>query len=117
MTKLTTHVLDVYSGKPGKGIKVDLYYYENDNQKSKINTIVLNNDGRSDNALIEGVDFKEGKYELIFFVGDYFKKITEISKIPFLDDVVVKFGISNTKEHYHVPLLVSPWSYSTYRGS
>ena len=117
MTKLTTHVLDVYSGKPGKGIKVDLYYYENDDQKSKINTIVLNNDGRSDNALIDGVDFKEGKYELIFFVGDYFKKITEISKIPFLDDVVVKFGISNIKEHYHVPLLVSPWSYSTYRGS
>ena len=117
MTKLTTHVLDIYSGKPGKGIKVDLYYYESDDQKSKINTIVLNNDGRSDNALIEGVDFKEGKYELIFFVGDYFRKITEISKIPFLDDVVVKFGISNIKEHYHVPLLVSPWSYSTYRGS
>ena len=117
MTKLTTHVLDVYSGKPGEGIKVDLYYYKNDDQKSKINTIVLNNDGRSDNALIEGVDFKEGKYELIFFVGDYFRKITEISKIPFLDDVVVKFGISNIKEHYHVPLLVSPWSYSTYRGS
>ena len=117
MTKLTTHVLDIYSGKPGKGIKVDLYYYQNDNQKSKITNIVLNNDGRYDKALIEGVDFKEGKYELIFFVGDYFKKITEISKIPFLDDVVVKFGISNTKEHYHVPLLVSPWSYSTYRGS
>ena len=117
MTKLTTHVLDVYSGKPGKGIKVDLYYYENDNQKNKINSIILNNDGRSDKALIEGVDFKEGKYELIFFVGDYFKKITEISKIPFLDDVVVKFGISNIKENYHVPLLVSPWSYSTYRGS
>ena len=117
MTKLTTHVLDVYSGKPGEGIKVDLYCYKNDDQKSKINTIVLNNDGRSDKALIEGVDFKEGKYEIIFFVGDYFKKITEISKIPFLNDVVVKFGISNTKEHYHVPLLVSPWSYSTYRGS
>ncbi|MDA9956026.1 hydroxyisourate hydrolase [Candidatus Pelagibacter sp.] len=117
MTKLTTHVLDIYSGKPGKGIKVDLYYYENEDQKSKINTIVLNNDGRSDNALIEGDNFKVGKYELIFFVGDYYKKITEISKIPFLDDVVVKFGISNTKEHYHVPLLVSPWSYSTYRGS
>ncbi|MDA7582933.1 hydroxyisourate hydrolase [Candidatus Pelagibacter sp.] len=117
MTKLTTHVLDIYSGKPGKGIKVDLYYYEKDSQKIKITTIILNNDGRSDKALIEGVDFKEGKYELIFFVGDYFKKITEISKIPFLDDVIVKFGISNTKEHYHVPLLVSPWSYSTYRGS
>ena len=117
MTKLTTHVLDIYSGKPGKGIKVDLYYYKNDNQKSKINTIVLNNDGRSDKALIEGADFKEGKYELIFFVGDYFKKINGISKIPFLDDVVIKFGISNIEEHYHVPLLVSPWSYSTYRGS
>ena len=117
MTKLTTHVLDVYSGRQGKGIKVDLYYYKNNNQKSKINTIILNNDGRSDQALIEGENFKEGKYELIFFIGDYFKEITNIPKIPFLDDVVVKFGISNIKEHYHVPLLVSPWSYSTYRGS
>jgi 5-hydroxyisourate hydrolase len=117
MTKLTTHVLDIYSGSPGKGIKVDLYYYKNNDQKSKINTIILNNDGRSDQALIEGKNFKEGKYELIFFIGDYFKEITNIPKIPFLDDVVVKFGISNIKEHYHVPLLVSPWSYSTYRGS
>ncbi len=117
MTKLTTHVLDIYSGKPGKGIKVDLYYYQNDDKKIKINTIILNNDGRSDQALIEGANFKEGKYELVFFVGDYFKKITNIPKIPFLDDVVVKFGIFNIKEHYHVPLLVSPWSYSTYRGS
>ena len=117
MTKLTTHVLDTYSGKPGGGIKVDIYYYDEKNQKKKINSIILNNDGRSDHALIEGVNFKEGKYEIVFFVGNYFKKITNISKIPFLDDVVVKFGISNVEEHYHVPLLVSPWSYSTYRGS
>ena len=116
MTKLTTHVLDVYSGKPGKGIKVDLYYVEN-NKKEKLNSVILNNDGRTDKALIEGVNFKEGKYELVFFVGDYFKKITETSKIPFLDDVIIKFGISNVTQHYHVPLLVSPWSYSTYRGS
>ena len=116
MTKLTTHVLDVYSGKPGRGIKVDLYHVQN-NKKEKLNSVILNNDGRADNPLIEGSDFKEGQYELIFFVGDYFKKITEVPKIPFLDDVVVKFGISNAKEHYHVPLLVSPWSYSTYRGS
>ena len=116
MTKLTTHVLDVYSGKPGRGIKVDLYYIQN-NKKEKLNSVILNNDGRADNPLIEGSDFKEGQYELIFFVGDYFKKITEVPKIPFLDDVVVKFGISNAKEQYHVPLLVSPWSYSTYRGS
>ena len=116
MTKLTTHVLDIYSGKPGDGIKVDLYYY-NEKDKKKINSVILNKDGRSDKALIQGAQFKEGRYELIFFVGDYFKKITSISKIPFLDDVVVKFGISNVEEHYHVPLLVSPWSYSTYRGS
>tara|TARA_B100001996_G_scaffold291262_1_gene231468 strand:+ start:1486 stop:1836 length:351 start_codon:yes stop_codon:yes gene_type:complete len=116
MTKLTTHVLDVYSGKPGKGIKVDLYHIEGD-KREKLNSVTLNNDGRGDKPLIEGKNFKEGKYELIFFVGDYFKKITETATIPFLDEVVVKFGISNSNEHYHVPLLVSPWSYSTYRGS
>ena len=116
MTKLTTHVLDVYSGKPGKGIKVDLYYVKND-KREKLNSVILNNDGRTDQALVDGANFKEGQYEIVFFVGDYFKKITEIPKIPFLDDVVIKFGISNAKEHYHVPLLVSPWSYSTYRGS
>ena len=116
MTKLTTHVLDVYSGKPGKGIKVDLYQVHN-NKREKLNSIILNNDGRTSQPLVEGANFKKGKYELVFFVGDYFKKITNLPKIPFLDDVVVKFGISNSKEHYHVPLLVSPWSYSTYRGS
>ena len=116
MTKLTTHVLDVYSGKPGKGIKVDLYYINNNNRE-KLNSVILNDDGRTEKALVEGVNFKEGKYELVFFVGSYFKKITETPKIPFLDDVIIKFGISNAKEHYHVPLLVSPWSYSTYKGS
>ena len=116
MTKLTTHVLDVYSGKPGSGIKVDLYQIQN-SKREKLSSVILNNDGRTDKPLIEGSNFKEGQYELVFFVGDYFKKITEIPKIPFLDDVVVKFGISNANEHYHVPLLVSPWSYSTYRGS
>ena len=99
MTKLTTHVLDVYSGKPGKGIKVDLYYIEN-NKKEKLNSVILNNDGRTDKALIEGDNFKEGKYELVFFVGDYFKKITDTSKIPFLDDVIIKFGISNAAQHH-----------------
>ena len=116
MTKLTTHVLDVYSGKPGSGIKVDLYQIQN-NKREQLSSVILNNDGRADKPLIEGSNFKEGQYELVFFVGDYFKKITEVPKIPFLDDVVVKFGISNANEHYHVPLLVSPWSYSTYRGS
>ncbi len=116
MTKLTTHVLDTYSGKPGKNIKVDVFYIS-DNKRNRINTVVLNNDGRSDKPLIEGSNFKEGHYELIFFIGDYFKKITNLPRTPFLNEVVIRFGISDPKEHYHVPLLVSPWSYSTYRGS
>ena len=116
MTKLTTHVLDVYSGKPGAGIKVELYYL-NKNDKVKKNTVILNSDGRPDKPLLEGDDFLNGKYELVFFIGDYFKGISKSDKLPFLDDVAIRFGISNSKEHYHVPLLVSPWSYSTYRGS
>jgi|TARA_B100001123_G_C14900829_1_gene863735 hydroxyisourate hydrolase len=116
MTKLTTHVLDVYSGKPGKGIKVEVYNIKN-GKREKLNSLILNNDGRTDKPLIEGSTFQEGQYEIVFFVGDYFKKITKTASIPFLDDVVIRFGISNSKEHYHVPLLVSPWSYSTYRGS
>ena len=78
MTKLTTHVLDIYSGKPGKGIKVELYYIEN-NKTEKLNSIILNNDGRTDKPLVEGANFKEGKYELVFFVGNYFNKINETS--------------------------------------
>jgi len=116
MTKLTTHVLDIYSGKPGKGIKVELYFVSGEN-KTKLKSITLNDDGRSDEPLVEEDQFKEGKYELVFFVGDYFKNITKNNDLKFLDDVVIRFGISNNKEHYHVPLLVSPWSYSTYRGS
>ena len=116
MTKLTTHVLDVYSGKPGKGIKVDLYYLEN-NERRKVGTAILNDNGRTEKPLVEGINFIEGKYELVFFIGNYFNKIISSNKVPFLDDVVIKFGISNSKEHYHIPLLVSPWSYSTYRGS
>ena len=116
MTKLTTHVLDTFSGKPGKGIKVELFFF-NGEKREKINSIILNSDGRSDKPLVENETFKSGKYELIFYIGDYFKKITTLDEIQFLDDVVVRFGISNNKENYHVPLLVSPWSYSTYRGS
>ena len=116
MTKLTTHVLDVYSGKPGSGIKVDLFFI-NGEKKEMINSLVLNIDGRSDKPLVENEKFKSGKYELVFYIGDYFNKIIESKSPPFLDDVIVRFGISNNQESYHVPLLVSPWSYSTYRGS
>ena len=107
MTKLTTHVLDVFSGKPGKGIKVELFFLDGVNRE-KLCSIVLNNDGRSEKPLVENENFKNGKYELIFYIGDYFKKITKLDQLQFLDDVVVRFGISNNKENYHVPLLVSP---------
>ena len=115
MTKLTTHCLDTFSGNPAQGVKVDVYFVSE--KKTKLNSTILNSNGRSDKPLIEGTDFKEGQYELVFFVGDYFKKITDLPKTPFLTEVVIRFGISNPKERYHVPLLVSPWSYSTYRGS
>ena len=115
MTKLTTHCLDTFSGKPAKGVKVDVYSVSS--KREKLNSIVLNNNGRSEKPLIEGANFKEGQYELVFFVGDYFKKMADLPKTPFLNEVVIRFVISNPKELYHVPLLVSPWSYSTYRGS
>ena len=115
MTKLTTHCLDTFLGKPAKGMKVDVYKISN--KREKVKSEILNDNGRSDNPLIEGDNFKEGEYELIFFVADYFKDKTNLPKIPFLNEVIIRFGVSNPKEHYHVPLLVSPWSYSTYRGS
>jgi 5-hydroxyisourate hydrolase len=113
MTKLTTHALDTYSGKPAKGMKVDVYFISE--KREKIKSTVLNNDGRSDEVLIETI--KIGNYELVFHVGEYFKQIVELQNPNFLNEVPIKFGISNPKEKYHVPLLFSPWGYSTYRGS
>ena len=78
-------------------------------------SIVLNSDGRSDEVLVDPIEI--GVYELVFHVGEYFKNITELPNPNFLNEVSIKFGISNPKEKYHVPLLFSPWSYSTYRGS
>mgnify|MGYP002633598184 FL=1 len=86
-------------------------------KKKKITSITLNSDGRSDRPLVEGDMFLTGYYELVFFVADYFKEFIQPSEIPFLQDVSIKFGVNNSKEHYHIPLLVTPWSYSTYRGS
>ena len=115
MTKLTTHCLDTFSGKPAKGVKVEVYYISE--KKEKLSSTILNDNGRADKPLLEGTNFKEGQYELVFFIGDYFKDITNLPNTPFLNEVVIRFGISKLDEHYHVPLLVSPWSYSTYRGS
>ena len=108
--------MDVYSGKPGKDILVELFYLNNSERK-KITSIKLNDDGRASSPLAEGDIFIKGKYELVFYIGEYFKNISPQNNIPLLDDVVIRFCISDPSQHYHVPLLVSPWSYSTYRGS
>ena len=113
MTKLTTQALDTYSGKPAKGMKVDVYFISE--KREKIKTVILNNEGRAPESLIEPI--KNGNYELIFYVGEYFKTVMDLKNPKFLDEVSIKFGVSNSNENYHVPLLVSPWSYSTYRGS
>ena len=113
---LTTHVLDTYNGKPGSNINGQLFRVTND-KKIKIRDFTLNSDGRCEEPLLEKDDFIIGKYEINFFCGDYFKNIENLSEPFFIDDVIVRFGINNDKEHYHVPLLVTPWSYSTYRGS
>ena len=113
MTKLTTHALDIYSGKPAKGLKVDAYFISD--KREKIKSVILNEDGRSAEPITDGI--KTGNYELVFHVGDYFEKIIQLKKPTFLNKVPVNFIISNPKGKYHVPLLFSPYSYSTYRGS
>ena len=113
---LTTHVLDTYNGKPASNINGQLFKIEKD-KKIKIKDFRLNLEGRCDKPLLEKNDFIAGKYEIIFFCGDYFRSVKNLLEPFFIDDVVVRFGINNNNEHYHVPLLVYPWSYTTYRGS
>lgn len=117
MGRLTTHVLDTAKGLPGSDIKVELYKVEGE-QTTLINTVYTNHDGRTDAPILEGADYISGKYQLVFHTSPYFKKQgIELLEPAFLDDVVIRFGIAEGEEHYHVPLLISPYSYSTYRGS
>ncbi|MZR31328.1 hydroxyisourate hydrolase [Sneathiella litorea] len=117
MGKLTTHVLDTAAGAPGKGIRIDLFRLTSDDRKL-ITTGYTNADGRCASPLLEGDAFSCGQYELLFHVGPYFEGTgISLPEPKFLDEVVLRFGIANTNEHYHVPLLISPYGYSTYRGS
>ena len=116
--KLTTHVLDTANGCPGKGIAIALWQLDpNDGSKSLLKTIHTNHDERTDKPLLIGEELKTGVYELIFSVDNYFARYEDYADPLFLDEIPLRFGISDIKAHYHVPLLVSPWSYSTYRGS
>lgn len=116
MGKLTTHILDTAHGKPGAGIEIDLYSIDKD--RALVKQMRTNEDGRVDAPILEGAEFTIGTWELVFHVGPYFREQgLELAEPLFLNEVVVRFGISDNDQHYHVPLLVSPWSYSTYRGS
>jgi len=115
MGRITTHVLDTAAGRPAAGLKVILTRL--DGGPKVIAETVTNVDGRCDKPLLEGAAFANGQYEITFHVGDYFRRIgTKLPDPPFLDVVPLRFGVSEDA-HYHVPLLVSPYAYSTYRGS
>ena len=118
MGKLTTHVLDTALGKPAPGVAIELYAVGNGNT-TLLGRTTTNADGRCDRPLLEGGEFKPGTYELVFYMGDYFRRTggTVLASNPFVDAVPIRFGVADADAHYHVPLLVSPWSWSTYRGS
>jgi 5-hydroxyisourate hydrolase len=114
---LSTHVLDTMNGHPASGMKVALYELM-DGQYVLLQEHILNQDGRVQGGLIDNDHLKRTQYRLTFAVASYFKSLkVELAEPNFLDQVNLDFGVANAKEHYHVPLLVSPWSYSTYRGS
>ena len=116
MGRLTTHVLDTARGCPASGVAVALFRIGD--ERELLGEASTNHDGRLDNPLLDDRTFSSGVYELVFNAGDYFRQTqVELPDPPFVDQVVLRFGIADIDAHYHVPLLVSPWSYSTYRGS
>lgn len=111
--KLSTHVLDLTTGRPAAGMRIELWGL--DEKPTLLKAVVTNLDGRTDEPVLASAGMAVGSYELLFFVKDYF--VTHHKDSPFLDRVPVRFAIADAKASYHVPLLVTPWAYSTYRGS
>ena len=116
MGQLTTHVLDTMRGVPAAGMSIELNRL-GDGGAESIRRVVTNSDGRCDAPLLEGPALRPGRYELVFSVGGYFAAVPGLPDPPFLDEVPIRFAMADAAAHYHVPLLVSPWAYSTYRGS
>ncbi|HKI69386.1 MAG TPA: hydroxyisourate hydrolase [Verrucomicrobiae bacterium] len=115
--KLSTHALDITHGCPAQGMRIELWSLEGE-ERVLVTTAKTNADGRTDQPLLSAEEMKPGQYEIIFFVGDYFAaREKTLPKIRFLDQVPIRFGIADAGAAHHVPLLCSPWSYSTYRGS
>ena len=118
--RLTTHVLDTANGRPAMGMAVELWRLDRhvEGGRTLLKSVRTKNDGRIDSPLLEGPDLRPGTYEWIFAVADYFAgQKAKTTDPPFLDRVPIRFGVADPEAHYHVPLLVSPWAYSTYRGS
>ncbi|MEL6326878.1 MAG: hydroxyisourate hydrolase [Cyanobacteria bacterium J06626_23] len=114
--KLTTHVLDTANGCPAAGLAIEIWRM--DAPEMCIKRVVTNSDGRTGGPLLQDSEWVVGTYELRFAVGDYFKlRSADLPEPMFLDWVPIRFGIADAEAHYHVPLLCSPWAYSTYRGS
>jgi 5-hydroxyisourate hydrolase len=117
MGKLSTHVLDTTIGKPGAGVRVALYAVSAQG-RTLLKTVSTNADGRCDAPLLEGEAMQAGRYELVFGAGEYFAaRGVALPEPRFVDEVTIAFGIADATQNYHVPLVVTPWSYSTYRGS
>jgi len=111
--KLSTHVLDTSGGRPAAGVSIGVWRWQ-EGKRHLLKTVTTNEDGRTDEPLLVGAEFQKGEYELVFQVGSYFGASPEHS---FLNEIPIRFRILTSEETYHVPLLVSPWAYSTYRGS
>ncbi len=118
MGRLSTHVLDIHGGHPAQGVAIELGRIGTSGSFELIKTVTTNSDGRTDAPILTGEDYKPGTYELRFHIGDYFRaRSAKLNEPAFLDIVPIRFGMSEPDGHYHVPLLASPWAYSTYRGS
>jgi 5-hydroxyisourate hydrolase len=117
VAKLSTHVLDTWQGRPAAGVKVELYALDPGGPRLIV-TAHTNADGRTDRPLLEGDAVKRGRYRLCFHVGDHYRATgAALAEPPFVDVVPVDFGIAEDRGSYHVPLVCTPWAYSTYRGS
>lgn len=115
--RLTTHVLDTASGNPAAGLSIDLYSLNGDT-RTHVKTVATNDDGRCDAPLLAGDSLAVGEYELVFHAGNYLRQSgAALTEPAFLDVIPIRFGIADPGAHYHVPLLISPYGYSTYRGS
>lgn len=119
MPRLSTHVLDTAAGRPAADVVLVLYRIEPDGSRILVTRARTNADGRTEAPLLAGADFQSGRYEIEFHVGDYFRAqgAPGLPDLLFIDVVPLRFGIADPDGHYHVPLLVSPWSFATYRGS